>query len=36
MLCNYCGKDVMSDEGHYNAIDENKIMCIGCYKKIVS
>lgn len=35
MECSFCGKDVEQDKGHYDAIDEDKIMCIDCYKKIV-
>lgn len=32
--CHFCGKDV-EDLNHYKAIDEDKIMCVECYDKIV-
>lgn len=36
MNCNFCGKNVDNDIGHWDAIDENKIMCVECYKEIVN
>ena len=35
MECGFCNKSVDNDAGHYDAIDEDKIMCIECYDKIV-
>ena len=35
IICSFCGRDCSRDEGHFEAVDEDKIMCIQCYKKIV-
>jgi len=35
IICSFCGRDCSQDDRHYEAIDENKIMCIYCYEKIV-
>ena len=32
--CFNCGRDV-TDDNHYEAIDEDKFMCVECYPKIV-
>ena len=35
LICSFCGKDCSQDKGHYEAVDEDKIMCEDCYQKIV-
>jgi len=35
IICSFCGRDCSQDEGHFEAVDEDKIMCIYCYEKIV-
>ena len=35
MKCNFCNKCINNATGHYEAVDEEKIMCVECYERIV-